>query len=104
MLCCRHPDNREKFNRYESSKNVTLREDQIGITEYVRPGPGFTGIIKHRISDFQVSEIDLDGNVAKLTDIKAPVPPKGKLNSVCWWAMNVWKWNAYMYICIVLRR
>lgn len=70
---------REKFNRYESGNADTLREDQIGITEYVSPGPGFTGIIKHRISDFQVSEIDLDGNVAKLTDTKAPSPPKGKI-------------------------
>lgn len=41
------------------------------------PVPGFTGVIKHRISDFQVNEIDLDGNVAKLTDTKAPPPPKG---------------------------
>lgn len=54
-----------------------MREDQIGITEYVATGPGFTGVIKHRISDFQVNEIDLDGNVAKLTDTKPPIPPKG---------------------------
>lgn len=70
-------NNAEKFNRYEQSKCDSLKENQIGITEYVSPGPGFTGIIKHRISDFQVNEIDLDGNVAKLTDTKAPKPPKG---------------------------
>lgn len=74
-------DRAPKFNRYELSNDLTLKEDQIGITEYVTPGSGFTGVIKHRISDFQVSEVDLDGVIAKLTDIKPPIPPEGNRNN-----------------------
>lgn len=63
----------EKFN---------LMEKDIGVTEYVGTTPGFNAVIKSRFSDFQVNEIDLDGNIVKLTDTSLPVkpePPVGKL-------------------------
>lgn len=62
----------EKFN---------LMEKDIGVTEYVGTTPGFNAVIKSRFSDFQVNEIDLDGNVVKLTDTSLPTkpePPIGK--------------------------
>ena len=56
-----------------------LHEKDIGITEYVQKEvEGFDGILKHRYSDFVVHEIDLDGNVIKLTDIA--LPPKQDQN------------------------
>lgn len=57
----------EKFN---------LMEKDIGVTEYVGNTPGFNGIIKSRFSDFQVNEIDLDGNIVKLTDTSLPTKPE----------------------------
>lgn len=62
----------EKFN---------LMEKDIGVTEYVGTTPGFNAVIKSRFSDFQVNEIDLDGNIVKLTDTSLPTkpePPIGK--------------------------
>lgn len=49
-----------------------LSEPETGITEYLSDFEGFSGILKSRFSDFQVNEIDLDGNVAKLTDTNIP--------------------------------
>lgn len=36
--------NEQRLNRFHAS----IKEDEIGITEYVTPSSGFTGIIKHR--------------------------------------------------------
>ncbi|KAI5638639.1 tRNA pseudouridine synthase D (TruD) domain-containing protein [Phthorimaea operculella] len=55
-----------------------LSEDAIGVTEYISGHKGFNGIIKSRYSDFQVSEINEQGVVAKLTDQKPPGPPAEK--------------------------
>lgn len=50
----------------------TVQETDVGITEYVnetyKSGGGFFGTIKQRYSDFQVNEIDLQGNVVHLVD------------------------------------
>ncbi|KAI5638640.1 tRNA pseudouridine synthase D (TruD) domain-containing protein [Phthorimaea operculella] len=55
---------------------IQLSEDTIiGVTEYIMGHKGFNGIIKSRYSDFQVSEINEQGVVAKLTDVKPPLPP-----------------------------
>lgn len=54
---------------------VNVQEIDVGITEYVGDAPGFTGIIKCKYSDFQVNEIDLEGNVVKLTDASLPQCP-----------------------------
>ncbi|ORX91940.1 tRNA pseudouridine synthase D [Basidiobolus meristosporus CBS 931.73] len=65
-------------------ENTTLPwgEHCVGITEFVNASiPGFTGIIKHRYTDFLVNEIDEEGQVVHLTDFSLPKstplePPK----------------------------
>lgn len=62
-------------------EKFSLMEKDIGVTEYVGKTPGFNAVIKSRFSDFQVNEIDLDGNIVKLTDTSLPTkpePPVGK--------------------------
>ncbi|KAL8704757.1 MAG: hypothetical protein Q9201_002104 [Fulgogasparrea decipioides] len=49
------------------------KEVQCGIAGYVSPMlPGFTGIIKHRFSDFQVNEIQPNGTVVRLGILETP--------------------------------
>ncbi|XP_037299265.1 pseudouridylate synthase 7 homolog [Manduca sexta] len=55
---------------------LRLLESDIGVTEFVSDHKGFTGIIKSRYSDFQVSEINDDGKMAELTDMRSPQPPE----------------------------
>ncbi|PJF18956.1 hypothetical protein PSACC_01217 [Paramicrosporidium saccamoebae] len=44
-------------------------EKAVGICEFVNKDcTGFSGILKHRFSDFKVSEVSLDGEVAILSD------------------------------------
>ncbi|GIL81041.1 hypothetical protein Vretifemale_10170 [Volvox reticuliferus] len=45
-------------------------EEDVGIIEYVSPVPGFRGILKHRFRDFLVREVDLKGQVARLTTLE----------------------------------
>ncbi|KAM3961945.1 pseudouridylate synthase 7 homolog [Aphomia sociella] len=59
--------------RYSPGKR--LSEKEIGVTEYVSDHKGFNGIIKARYSDFQVSEINENGEIAKLTNLEPPQPP-----------------------------
>ncbi|XP_030385286.1 pseudouridylate synthase 7 homolog [Scaptodrosophila lebanonensis] len=60
------------FNRTLQPKS-TLRENQVGITEFTNPDlPGFTGVLKSRFSDFHVNEIDSSDNVLVLNDLKVP--------------------------------
>ncbi|XP_046960661.1 pseudouridylate synthase 7 homolog [Vanessa cardui] len=63
----------QKTKRDGPSKR--LSEQDIGVTEYLSDHEGFNGIIKSRFSDFQVSEINEKGEIAKLTDLSAPQPP-----------------------------
>ncbi|XP_060518622.1 pseudouridylate synthase 7 homolog [Cylas formicarius] len=58
------------------------RSEELGITEYVSTLEGFPAVIKSRYSDFQVNEIDLEGNVAKLTDTSIPGEFATKLQQV----------------------
>ncbi|KAH8326835.1 hypothetical protein KR067_005960 [Drosophila pandora] len=60
-------------NRTPPQQKVTLREDQVAITEFTNPeAPGFTGILKSRFSDFHVNEIDTEGKVLELNDLNVP--------------------------------
>lgn len=45
-------------------------EANVGIRKYVTNSVGFSGIIKHRYTDFLVNEVDLAGNVVHLTGIQ----------------------------------
>eukprot|EP00878_Enallax_costatus_P026706 GHUV01028686.1.p1 GENE.GHUV01028686.1~~GHUV01028686.1.p1 ORF type:complete len:283 (+),score=102.67 GHUV01028686.1:335-1183(+) len=49
-----------------------MEEREVGIEEYTTATSGFTGILKHRYNDFQVSEVDLAGCTARLTSTDAP--------------------------------
>lgn len=60
----------KKLKVYDS-----LSEKELGITEYISTNSGFDGIIKSRYTDFHVHEIDLDGNVVELTNLRLPIPP-----------------------------
>lgn len=57
-----------------------LKECDLGITEYIGKHLGFSGIIKERYTDFHVNEIDLDGQVAKLTHQDIPNTPEDNVN------------------------
>ncbi|XP_037722158.1 pseudouridylate synthase 7 homolog [Drosophila subpulchrella] len=60
-------------NRTTPQQKSTLRENQVGITEFTNPdAPGFTGILKSRFSDFHVNEIDSSGRVLELNDLSVP--------------------------------
>ncbi|XP_050540711.1 pseudouridylate synthase 7 homolog [Daktulosphaira vitifoliae] len=62
-------------NNFRPSKKVIyegLHEIDVGITEYSTSVPGISAILKHRLSDFQVNEIDLDGNVIRLNSTTVP--------------------------------
>ncbi|CAH2239833.1 jg8246 [Pararge aegeria aegeria] len=58
-----------------SAPSKRLSEQAIGVTKYINEHEGFNGIIKARFSDFQVSEINEQGKVAKLTDLSIPEIP-----------------------------
>ncbi|XP_026847877.1 pseudouridylate synthase 7 homolog [Drosophila persimilis] len=60
-------------NRSAPQQKSTLRENQVGITEFTNAdAPGFTGILKSRFSDFHVNEIDTEGRVLELNDYTVP--------------------------------
>ncbi|XP_054733403.1 pseudouridylate synthase 7 homolog [Anastrepha obliqua] len=65
---------------YGVNTRLSLREDQVGITEFVNESAGFTGIVKSRFSDFHVNEIDPNGKVLHLNDLSVPKAPVETLN------------------------
>lgn len=68
-------------SRQTFTPKVSLKEDQVGITEYVSSGEGFMGVLKSRFSDFHVNEIDLNGKVLQLNDLQIPQQKEdGKFN------------------------
>ncbi|XP_017129477.1 pseudouridylate synthase 7 homolog [Drosophila elegans] len=69
----RPQNNGGQRNRSTPQQKSTLRENQVGITEFTNPeAPGFTGILKSRFSDFHVNEIDSTGKVLELNDLSVP--------------------------------
>ncbi|XP_072181855.1 pseudouridylate synthase 7 homolog [Diadema setosum] len=51
---------------------VGLKETDVGILEYRSHHAGIAGILKQRYRDFMVNEIDVDGKIVHLTDMKCP--------------------------------
>ncbi|KAG2316175.1 hypothetical protein Bca52824_019297 [Brassica carinata] len=47
----------------------TVDESDVGISCFISPLPGFRGILKQRYADFIVNEVDMDGNVVRLTSL-----------------------------------
>ncbi|KYN27710.1 Pseudouridylate synthase 7 like protein [Trachymyrmex cornetzi] len=66
---------RENVKRSKLDIGSRLKESDIGITEYIGKHLGFSAIIKERYNDFHVNEIDLDGQVTKLTHQDIPRNP-----------------------------
>ena len=69
----------------ESSKSgldavidTCVSEKDVGILEFVSNFPGFHGVLKQRYTDFIVSERDLEGNMARLSDTSIPQGDKTK--------------------------
>lgn len=60
------------YKKRDFIQQEQLKEVEVGITEYISKFDGFSAIIKGRYSDFQVNEINLDGEIAKLTTTKFP--------------------------------
>ena len=58
--------------RKEYQHQNQLQESDVGITQFISPLDGFSAVIKARFSDFQVNEIDPNGDVAKLTNQQIP--------------------------------
>jgi tRNA pseudouridine13 synthase len=62
-------------------KYAFLQETDVGIEFYVHSeNEGFMGSLKERYSDFQVWEIDLEGNVAQITS-RNPLEISKSLNN-----------------------
>ncbi|KAL6431202.1 hypothetical protein ACFW04_007127 [Cataglyphis niger] len=72
------PEENAKRNKLDIGNR--LKEYELGITEYISKHPGFSAIIKERYTDFHVNEIDLDGQVAKLTHQDIPNDPDDNVN------------------------
>ena len=53
------------------------REQDVGICAFVSCSRGFGGILKHRLADFVVSEVSLDGEVAAIRSIALPPSEPG---------------------------
>uniref|UniRef100_A0A7N0UDF1 TRUD domain-containing protein n=1 Tax=Kalanchoe fedtschenkoi TaxID=63787 RepID=A0A7N0UDF1_KALFE len=51
---------------------TAIEEQHVGIHCYISNLPGFRGILKQRYSDFIVHEVDLEGNVVRLTSLLPP--------------------------------
>ena len=63
----------EFLTKPNPSHNVSTSEADVGISEFQNSElPGFDAILKHRFSDFNVNEIDLKGNVVRLTELSIP--------------------------------
>ncbi|XP_037807201.1 pseudouridylate synthase 7 homolog [Lucilia sericata] len=79
----RNRNNEEFANKKKPVFTVkdNLREDQVGITEYINVGEGFTGILKSRFSDFHVNEIDLRGQILQLSDLTIPEQKEEELSA-----------------------
>ena len=70
---------------------VSTSEPDVGVTEFRDPGlPGFDAILKHRFADFNVNEIDLDGNIVRLTNLNIPESiakvtfDQLRISNACW--------------------
>ncbi|XP_014484628.1 PREDICTED: pseudouridylate synthase 7 homolog [Dinoponera quadriceps] len=67
---------RENVKKNKLDVGNRLKESDLGITEYIGDSVGFSAIIKERYTDFHVNEVDLNGQVAKLTHQDIPREPE----------------------------
>ncbi|KAK6175832.1 hypothetical protein SNE40_014215 [Patella caerulea] len=57
-----------------------MREKDVGIIEYISKHNGFNAIIKQRYSDFIVNEINMEGDIVRLTSFDIPAIKKTNIN------------------------
>ncbi|CAG5042579.1 unnamed protein product [Parnassius apollo] len=76
----RYPNRQWQNRPNRDTPGKRLSEEDIGVTEYMSEHEGFNGIIKCRYSDFQVSEINEKGEIAKLTNLSPPELPEDAIN------------------------
>lgn len=64
------PSDGEEVEQLEATTEASFEAERtVGITEFVNVNnKGFSGILKHRYSDFRVMEVDLEGELALLGD------------------------------------
>ncbi|XP_071518346.1 pseudouridylate synthase 7 homolog [Panulirus ornatus] len=67
---------KDKENKEAKKKKLPSLEEDIGITGYAGDHAGFFGIIKQRYSDFQVNEVDGDGEMIRITNQDIPDEPE----------------------------
>ena len=59
--------------------SIGISEEKAGITQFINPNVvGFSGSLKTLHTDFQVNEIEANGNVVHLTDMGIDVGPTKK--------------------------
>ncbi|OAE22414.1 hypothetical protein AXG93_2381s1100 [Marchantia polymorpha subsp. ruderalis] len=61
-----------KFLQSTAWTDDVMNEEEVGILCYMNNIPGFRGTLKQRYSDFVVNEIDLTGQVVRLTSLTPP--------------------------------
>ncbi|KAI1294910.1 Pseudouridylate synthase 7 -like protein [Halotydeus destructor] len=54
---------------------ASIREADVGITEYLSTHKGFFGLLKQRYSDFVVHEVRMNGEEVRLTNMDLPEKP-----------------------------
>ena len=89
-------------DKTEARSEDFMLESDFGITEYVTAdSAGFSGILKHRFTDFVVHEIGQNGEAVKLTDLSLP-PDLNKVQifvssigniDIAIWVFNVWAYR-----------
>jgi len=67
---------RMRSDEPKPQKYTSRSEEEIGVTQFIDSSEGFTGITKHRWSDFIVHEIDAEGQVCSLSDLSVPTEEK----------------------------
>ncbi|XP_050414065.1 pseudouridylate synthase 7 homolog isoform X2 [Patella vulgata] len=66
-------------NTIRDEKNCMCEKD-VGIIEYISKHNGFNAIIKQRYSDFIVNEINMEGDIVRLTSFDIPLIEKTNTN------------------------
>nr|XP_053639830.1 pseudouridylate synthase 7 homolog [Cherax quadricarinatus] len=67
---------KDRDNKDAKKKKLPSTEEEIGITAYAGEHSGFFGIIKQRYSDFQVNEVDGNGEMIRITEQNIPDEPE----------------------------
>ncbi|XP_067646698.1 pseudouridylate synthase 7 homolog [Eurosta solidaginis] len=59
--------------RENKRTRMYLREEQVGITQFLTEGSGFFGVVKSKMNDFLINEIDANGKVSQFNNLTVPM-------------------------------